>query len=243
MSYKNRLDALKKAWSEDKPAEAMSGLPKGKYQMEIKRALLEESKATWNHGHLQVIFHLEVVTGEYKGRKSRVMVDLEQPADKKKNFPSGISRFKQYLEIMQLNMPKQLTEGALNETLKETIGIVLNTTAVVNDKGYTNVYLNDLVSAASDSDDDEDEDTDDEDESDESEDAKDSDEESDEDEDDEDDDEDEPEEPAKKPGKASGKPPFDPKAGKSKPAEKAKPAKAKAAEDDDDEDEWDLDDE
>lgn len=228
MSYKNRLEKLKDAWNKDKPAESQSGLPNGKYQLEIKRAVLEESKASFNKGHLMVVFYLVVVTGEFKGRKTIVRVDLEQEADIKKGFPSGISRFKQYLEIMSLDMPKSLNEASLNEILKESIGMVLNATAVVNAKGYTNVYLNDLVRAASDETEEED------DEEDEEEDEDEDDEEEEDDEDDEDEDEEDEEDKKPEPKKP------EPKKPETKPSSK-KPEPKKPKEDDE-EDEWDLDD-
>lgn len=243
-SYKDRLNNLKKSWEKDKAVTGAPRLPAGKYQFEIKRAVLEESKFKYNLGHLQVTYDVMVITGPHKGAKARIIQDLETPADNAKNWPSGMSRWKGHLETLKIDMPKSLDDKSIKATLASMIGVVFNGACVINKNGYPNIYINDLVNAPSESDGDEDE-VEDEDETEEdteteetSEDETEDDEDSD-DEDDEDD-EDEEEELAEKPNKkqqmmaqtlAKATPPS------KKPApDKAPTKKPKKEEDDDD---WD----
>jgi len=156
MSYNDRLVKLGKAWASDKAATSSPALPPGKYQFQIKRAFLEESKAGFNKGHLQFTIEPVVVTGNAKGRKGTpIRADLEAPATDK--FPSGISRLKQYLTALEVEMPKQLTDKALKQTAEQLVGLVFNGTCVHNAKGYPNIYINDLVNAPAEADDEEDE--------------------------------------------------------------------------------------
>ena len=165
MSYKNRLDKLKANWDSDKPASNSPQLPAGKYQFTIKRAFLEESKASFNKGNLCVVIEAHVLTGAFKGRKSFIRIDLEAKANIDKGWPSGISRFKGTLETLKLDMPKTLSDKDIEKTLKALINTCFNGTCVVNQKGYSNVYINDLLNAASEEDDDEEENEEDDDES------------------------------------------------------------------------------
>lgn len=227
MSYKDRLNKLKQSWDSDKPAAGAPTLPPGKYQFVIKTARLVESTAAYNKGHLQVEMTCAVAVGPLKGRKHKIYTDLEQEATDK--FPSGISRFKGYLETLKIDMPKDLSEKSIKNTLEQLIDVVFDGACVVNAKGYANVYINGLVSAASESDDDEDDDDEDDDES--------EDDESDDDdnEDDEDDDDDEEEKPV---AKSSKNPP---KSEPSKPSVKKSTDKkpAKKADKEETEDDWD----
>lgn len=207
MSYKDRLNKLSKAWETDKAVAGAGQLPAGKYQFQIKRAYLEESKASFNKGHLQAVFEVAVITGPAKNRKAWIRTDLEAPANPAKNFPSGMSRFKGYLETLKVEMPKVLSEKAIKGVLEQLIGIVFNGACVHNAKGYANIYINDLVNAPAEAEDEEEEtgseDTD-EDESEQEEATEDADEDDDEDAEDEDEEE---EEPVKKPAPTSGKKP------------------------------------
>lgn len=224
MSYEARLKGLRDAWKKDKPAEGFVSLPGGKYQFQMKRAYLEESKASFNKGNLQVHYEFVVVTGEYKGKKGDRRVDIQQQA--KDQFPSGISIFKGDLKNLGLDLPADLSEKSITAVLKQTIDCVFNGTVKINKNGYPTVYINDLVNASDESEDDEDEV--DEDEDDESEDESDEDES----EDDEDETEDDEEEPA---GEKAGRKALI-KANAKKPEPKAK-AKADAKNDFDDD--WD----
>lgn len=170
MSYKNRLDKLKANWDSDKPVAGAQALPAGKYQFVIKRAFLEESKAKFNKGNLTLVVEAHVLTGNLKGRKTIIRTDLEAKANIDKGWPSGISRFKGMLETLKLDMPKSLSEKDIEKVLKAMINVCFNGTCVVNAKGYSNVYINDLLAAPSEEDDDEEESEDDDDEDDESED-------------------------------------------------------------------------
>tara|TARA_R110002094_G_scaffold145203_1_gene134584 strand:+ start:450 stop:1211 length:762 start_codon:yes stop_codon:yes gene_type:complete len=252
MSYAKRLKALGGAWKNDKAKKGGAGISAGKHQYEITRATFEESKMSYNKGHMQVSLEITVATGADKGRKGWINVDLEQEATTK--FPtSGIARFKGHLETLGMELPAQLSEKAIRALLAEMVGIVFNGACVINAKGYPNHYINDLVHAAgegSDDEDDEDEEDDEEDDDDsEDSDSDEDDEEDDDDDEDEDDDEeeeeDEEDEPAPPKKKAAKK---DPKKLSFKPAPKKAPAKAKApvkgkkAEDEDEEDfddDWD----
>jgi len=236
-SYAKRLAGLKKSWDSDKAVSSQGQLPEGKYQFEIKRAVLGESKASFNKGNAQVEFHCAVITGPLKGRKHIIRQDLESKANIEEGWPSGISRFKGYLETLKVDMPKTLDENGLNKCLKQLVGIVFEGACVHNQKGYANVYINELVNASDEDEDEEEVDEDeDEDEAEESEDKDSEDEEDDEEEDsddddesedeDEDDDEEEEEKPAKKPAP--------------KPASKSdkKPAKAEKPAKKEDDDDW-----
>ena len=240
MSYKNRLDKLKANWDSDKPVAGAQALPAGKYQFVIKRAFLEESKAKFNKGNLTLVVEAHVLTGNLKGRKTIIRTDLEAKANIDKGWPSGISRFKGMLETLKLDMPKSLSEKDIEKVLKAMINVCFNGTCVVNAKGYSNVYINDLLAAPSEEDDDEeesdDEEEDEEEEESDEEDEEDSDEENDEEsededeesesedeeEEDEDDEDDEEEEPAPK---------------KAQPA-KATPAKSDKKSSKKDSDDW-----
>lgn len=210
MSYKDRLSKLSQQWDKSKPTAGFEKLPAGKYQFEIKRATLGESTASYNKGHLQVTYEVAVAIGPLKGKKAFINVDLESDG-KNGQYPTGMSIFKGHLTNLGVEIPKQLTEKAIQEVLKTLIGVIFNGQCVVNGKGYANIYINDAVSAAASSDDDEDdEDEDDDDESDEAEDDEESDteetttEETDEEDDDseeDEDDEDDEEEPAPPPKK------------------------------------------
>lgn len=242
MSYKNRLDKLKKAWETDKPAEGSVTLPEGKYQFIIKSAKLVESTYEYNKGHLMVEIKVAVATGPLKGKPGTIRVDLEQPADESKGYPSGISRFKQYLTSLEINMPKSLSEADIKKTLENMIDVVFNGACVHNKNGYANIYINDLVHAGNTDSDDEDETEDDDEEDDDDEDddekseSSDDDDEDDEEDDDEDDD-DEEEKPVKKSSEKKA-----PEKKEEKKEDKKSDKKKKPSEDDDDDDEdWDED--
>lgn len=229
-SYKDRLNSLKKNWETDKPATGGGQLPPGKYQFAIKRALLEESTASFNKGNIQVTLHLEVVTGQLKGRKHVLRTDIEAKATDK--FPSGISRLKGQLEKLSLDLPKDLSEGSLKALLSTMVGIIFNGACVHNAKGYANVYINDLVNSAPESEEDEEESEDDVATQENTEAQADED-------DDEDEDEDDDEEEVKKPApKAAAKPPFKPTPAAAKSP--AKPAKKEEKEEDSEDDDWEL---
>tara|TARA_R110000782_G_scaffold211669_1_gene299821 strand:+ start:8054 stop:8809 length:756 start_codon:yes stop_codon:yes gene_type:complete len=250
MSYAKRLKALGGAWKNDKAKKGGAGISAGKHQYEITRATFEESKMSYNKGHMQVSLEITVATGADKGRKGWINVDLEQEATTK--FPtSGIARFKGHLETLGMELPAQLSEKAIRALLAEMVGIVFNGACVINGKGYPNHYINDLVHAAGEGSDDEDDEEEDDDEDDDDSEDSDSDEDDEEDDDDDEDDDDEEEEedeedePAPPKKKAAKK---DPKKLSFKPAPKKAPAKAKApvkgkkaeAEDDEDfDDDWD----
>ena len=156
-NYAKRLAGLKKQWSEDKPHTGGGQLPEGKYQFIIKRALIEESKADFNKGNMTIVIHLEVVTGENKGRKHIYRLDLEAKANAEKGWPSGISRFKGLLDILHIEIPGSFDDAAMNEILKAMLNLVVAGQCVHNQKGYANVYINSLIDAPVDSEDDEEE--------------------------------------------------------------------------------------
>ena len=200
MSYAKRLNKLKDSWKNTKPAASGGQLPAGNYQFQIKKAVLEESKAQFNKGNLQVVYHLVVATGPLKGRKHILRVDLESEGLPDKNVPPGLAIFKAHLDNLQVDMPKQLTEKALKETLAELIDIIFNGACRHNAKGYANVFINDLVHAPEEEEEDEEEDEEEEEDDEEDEDEEDEDEE-----DDEEDEEEEEVKPAPKKGKSSKK--------------------------------------
>lgn len=214
MSYQKRLDALNKSWESDKAATGFQQLPPGKYQFEIKKAIPTEGKSDFNKGHLVIRMDFQVVTGSLKGRKAAKFIDLEQPANKEKSLPSGMSMFKGCLESLKVDMPKNLTDKSIKKVLEQLIGIVFNGTCVHNKSGYANIYINDLVNAASSNDEEED---DDEDETEEEEvkkpskngQEKDSEEDEEDDDDEDDDEEDDDEEEEEKPAKKSSTQPVD----------------------------------
>jgi len=240
-SYANRLKNLKDQWKNDKPAAGMAALPAGKYQFQVTRAFLEPSKASFNKGNLTLVVQLTVASGALKGRKAMYRLDLEAKANKEKNWPSGISRFKGLLDNLKLDMPSELNDEGINAVLSQLVNAIVEGQSVVNDKGYSNIYLNRLVNAGGDTtDEDESDEEDDETDDETSDDAESDDESDDEDEEDESDDdeedaeEDEEEPPAKKPApKAEVKPVAKPIA---KPTGKptGKPADKK------DDDDWSL---
>jgi len=178
MSFAKRLTALKKNWKESKAVKGSGNdpLPEGKYQFHIDKAVLEESKAKFNKGNMQVTYHLSVITGSMKGKKHWLRVDLESDG-KKGEYPTGMEIFKGHLETLEIDMPKVLTEAALKKTLTELLGVIFNGACVHNNKGWANVYINDLVDASDEEDDEETEEVEeDEDEDDEEEDEEDEDE-------------------------------------------------------------------
>lgn len=214
-NYADRLDKLKKQWDKDKPASGGAfGLPEGKHQCIIKRAVLEEGKASFNKGNVQVALYLEVFTGPHKGRKQTKWIDLEAPA--KDKIPSGISQFKGVLQALGLDIPSDMSMKSIEACLKSLVNIVCDVFAKANAKGYVNVYINGAVHAAKQEDDDEEE----------------AEEESDDDEEeDSDDDEEESEEEDEEEDKPAPKQAAKPKA----------PAKKSKKDDDDDFDDWDDD--
>tara|TARA_R110000751_G_scaffold300963_1_gene413047 strand:- start:31193 stop:31948 length:756 start_codon:yes stop_codon:yes gene_type:complete len=248
MSYAKRLKALGGAWKKDKSAKGGAGISAGKHQYEIVRAVLEESKMSYNKGHMQVTLEIKVVTGSDKGKKGWINTDIEQEATEK--WPiSGIARFKGYLETLGLDLPPQLSEKAIQEVLALLVGCVFNGATIINAKGYPNHYINDLVHAAGDEDEEEEEEEEDEDDDDsEDSDSDEDDEEADDDDEDEDDDEeeeeDEKDEPVRlKKGAKKDAKKVDFKPTKTKPKPKAEPKKkpAPAKDSDEDDDDWDED--
>ena len=51
-NYAERLKKLQGAWEKDKAVERTQGLPAGKYQWIISKAILNQSKAAFNNGYL-----------------------------------------------------------------------------------------------------------------------------------------------------------------------------------------------
>jgi flagellar biosynthesis GTPase FlhF len=265
MSYVQRLAKLKSAWVKSKPATGGS-LPEGKYQFTIKKAQVSLGTQEFNKGHIMVTYQLEVATGPLKGRRAKIAVDLESEGLPDKNVPPGMDIFKGHLEMLQIDIPKMLDEKTLKKILESMIGIVFDGVAVLNKKGYTNIYINSLTNAAPDEDDDEeeeeeeeeeesedeeDEESEDDEEEDEDSDEEESDDEEEEEEEDDEDDEDEEEEekpkakkpPAKEPAPAAKKGGFKlaDKVGAKKPAAKAEAAKGKVKpKADEDEDDWEF---
>ena len=194
MSYADRLKKLGNQWKTDKAAKGGGSLPAGSYQLEIKTVRIEEGKAAFNRGHMQVAIAFAVATGPMRGRKQIKWIDLEAEAKaiNGMDIPSGISQFKGILQNIGLDIPSDLSEKNLSLLFKEMVGIICNCTVRVNDKGYATIYVNSAVNAANaSSEKDEEEAEEDDDTEEESED--------DEDEDDEEDEEEEEEEEAPKP--------------------------------------------
>lgn len=156
MSVQDKLKKLKKAW---KSAEARAGftpVPDGTYQVRIKDATLEESKAS---KRLQVCWELEIISDEHEGRKlfKRDGVDDE----------SQLEWFKGNLETLELEAPAEI--AGITDVLGEAVGLAVEITVKTANE-FQNIYFNDLIEGVDEEEGDEEEDDDDEEEEEEGED-------------------------------------------------------------------------
>ena len=131
MTVQSKLKALKKAW---KKAEARAGftpVPDGTYQAKIDGATLEESKTS---KRLQVSWALQVVVGEYEGRKlwKRDGIDDE----------NQLEWFKGALETLELEAPNDIED--IPDVLEEAAGMGVEITVRTKDE-FQNIYFNEVI--------------------------------------------------------------------------------------------------
>ncbi len=125
--YRDKLKKLNAAYRNTEAAKPSSfnNLPQGTYQFEIKTVkLIQESKAEFAKGELELQFYPCVLTGDHKGSMGRMNFFLEQPAKKvgDRTIPSGLASFKGFVEGMGVSLP-DLTEKSLQAALRELKGM------------------------------------------------------------------------------------------------------------------------
>lgn len=128
--YKDRLKKLNEEYRQTQPARPSGfvDLPQGTYQFAISTVkLIEESKARFALGELEVQIYCTVLTGNYKGAKGRMNYFLEQPAKRigTADVPSGMSQFKGFIQGMGISMP-EFSEKAMGAALRELKGMKFN---------------------------------------------------------------------------------------------------------------------
>ena len=128
--YKDRLKRLNEEYRQTKPAKPSGfvDLPQGTYQFIVSTGkMVEESKARFALGEIEVQIYATVLTGEYKGAKGRMNFFLEQPAKRIGNVdvPSGMSQFKGFIDGMGISMP-EFSDKAMLSALRELKGMKFN---------------------------------------------------------------------------------------------------------------------
>lgn len=159
MSHARRLKELGNRWKDDKPSSGgRSTHPLGTYQGKLVKCVLEEGKKGKQTGHLMVRITIKGVTGEATDKLTWASIDLDYPGRKAssgvKAAPSGISRFKGFLEMLEIDLPKQLSPKSIEKVLERSLNCVIDY-AVVQNGQWTNTYMNRLVHAADDIEDEE----------------------------------------------------------------------------------------
>ena len=97
MAYSKRLE---EAWKEDRPY-TRTRHPEGTFQGEIVKAQVTTGQKGKVKGHTIIAITLKTIGGEKRaiGKKTFSQYNLNFPANKKLDLPSGISRFKGFLKM------------------------------------------------------------------------------------------------------------------------------------------------
>ena len=177
------LSKLAKQWSKTEVRKGATPIEDDQYTAKISSAAVTLSKA----GNLMAQYELLIQDGDYDGRKIRKFDMLQRGTAE--DTIEALGWFKGSLEAIGIDCPDDTDEVA--DVLKEAVGKVVSISVVTKGESQ-NVYFNDLVEDAEESDDDEVAGDDDAEDDDEVSDDDDTDEDDDEEEDDEDDEEDEP---------------------------------------------------
>lgn len=134
MSYKDRLAKIGNAWKKARPQGGGGSVPAGTYQAKIEKAFLKEK-----NDHMFFNVQLNIITGEYTGRKLFRNTDLDYVRD---GEYIGLGFLKKDLETLGVECDDI---SQLESVGKEILDLVVECNVVVNSKGYTNTYINKLI--------------------------------------------------------------------------------------------------
>lgn len=169
------LKAAGKLWKKAKPRKVGAPVPDDLYSARIESAVMEESKAS---GRAQVHWCLEIVDGDYQGRKLHTFSGLESE--------DNLAFLKGDIETLELAIPDSIDD--IGEALEESVGLLLEINVRTRDE-FTNVDFIELLEDDGEEAEEEEEEEDDEDEEEEDDEDEDEDEEEDDEEEEEDEDE------------------------------------------------------